>query len=60
MDMSTERKAYGYYWSITPFSLKNGTLNSEIGRYEKIQIGENPKPYKSDNILVHGLISCKN
>jgi hypothetical protein len=37
MDMSTERKAYGYYWSITPFSLKNGTLNSEIGRYEKIQ-----------------------
>jgi len=32
----------------------------EIGRCEKFQIRENPKPYKSGNILVHGLISCKN
>jgi hypothetical protein len=33
---------------------------NEIGRCEKFQIRENPKPYKSGNILVHGLISCKN
>jgi transposase len=33
---------------------------TEIGRCEKIQIRKNPKPYKSGNILVHGLISCKN
>jgi hypothetical protein len=32
----------------------------ETGRCEKFQIRENPKPYKSGNILVHGLISCKN
>ena len=33
---------------------------TEIGRCEKFQIRKNPKPYKSGNILVHGLISCKN
>jgi hypothetical protein len=33
---------------------------TEIGRCEKFQIRENPKPYKSGNILVHGLLSCKN
>jgi len=32
----------------------------ETGRCEKFQIRENPKPYKRCNILVHGLISCKN
>jgi len=32
----------------------------ETGRCEKFQIRENPKPYKSGDILVHGLISCKN
>jgi len=32
---------------------------NEIGRCEKFQIRENPKPYKSGNILVHGLIKCK-
>ena len=32
----------------------------EIGRCEKFQIRKNPKLYKSGNILVHGLISCKN
>jgi hypothetical protein len=26
---------------------------------EKFQIRKNPKPYKSNNILVHGLIKCK-
>ena len=30
------------------------------GKCEKFKIRENPKPYKSGNILVHGLISCKN
>lgn len=33
---------------------------TEIGRCKKFQIRKNPKPYKSGNILVHGLISCKN
>jgi len=31
----------------------------ETGRCEKFQIRENPKPYKSGNILVHGLLKCK-
>jgi len=32
---------------------------NEIGRCEKFQIRKNPKPYKSGNILVHGLLKCK-
>ena len=32
---------------------------TEIGRCDKFQIRKNPKPYKSGNILVHGLIKCK-
>jgi hypothetical protein len=32
---------------------------TEIGRCEKFQIRKNPKPYKSGNILVHGLLKCK-
>jgi transposase len=32
---------------------------TEIGRCEKFKIRKNPKPYKSGNILVHGLIKCK-
>ena len=32
---------------------------TEIGRCEKFQIRKNPKPYKSGNILVHGLIKCQ-
>ena len=32
---------------------------TEIGRCEKFQIRENPKPYKSGNILCHGLLKCK-
>ena len=31
----------------------------ETGICEKFQIRENPKPYKSGNILCHGLIKCK-
>jgi len=31
----------------------------ELGKCEKFQIRKNPKPYKSGNILVHGLIKCK-
>jgi hypothetical protein len=31
----------------------------ETGRCEKFQIIENPKPYKSGNILCHGLLTCK-
>ena len=32
----------------------------EIGECEKFQKRENPKPYKSGEILVHGLLRCKN
>jgi len=32
---------------------------TELGRCEKCQIRKNPKPYKSNNILVHGLIKCQ-
>jgi transposase len=31
----------------------------ETGRCEKFQVRENPKPYKSGNILCHGLLTCK-
>jgi transposase len=31
----------------------------KTGRCEKFQIRKNPKPYKSGNILVHGLIKCQ-
>ena len=31
----------------------------ETGRCEKFQVRENPKPYKSENILCHGLLTCK-
>ena len=31
----------------------------EAGRCETFQIRENPKPYKSGNILVHGRLTCK-
>ena len=32
---------------------------NEIGRCEKFITRKNPKPYKSGNILVHGLLTCK-
>jgi hypothetical protein len=32
----------------------------EGGKCEKFMVRENPKPYKNNNILVHGLTSCKN
>src|SRR3989338_6319037 len=32
----------------------------EGGSCEKFMVRKNSKPYKSGNILVHGLISCKN
>ena len=31
----------------------------ETGRCDKFQIRKNPKPYKSGNILIHGLLTCK-
>lgn len=32
---------------------------AEIGKCEKFMTRKNPKPYKSGNILVHGLLKCK-
>ena len=32
----------------------------EIGICKKIMVRKNPKPYKSGNVLIHGLICCKN
>ena len=38
-----------------------GVYNStEIGICAKTMVMENPRPYKTGNILVHGLICCKN
>jgi transposase len=31
-----------------------------IGRCEKTMTGKNPRPYRSGNILIHGLLYCKN
>ena len=32
----------------------------EIGICKKTMVRENPKPYRTGNIIVHGLIGCKN
>jgi hypothetical protein len=32
----------------------------EVGICKKTMVRENPKPYRSGNIIVHGLICCKN
>jgi hypothetical protein len=32
----------------------------EIGVCVKNMVGKNPRPYRSGNILIHGLICCKN
>jgi transposase len=32
----------------------------EIGICKKTMVRENPKPYRTGNIIVHGLICCKN
>jgi hypothetical protein len=32
----------------------------EVGVCVKNMIGKNPKPYRSGNVLIHGLICCKN
>ena len=32
----------------------------EIGICKKTMVRENPKPFRSGNVLVHGLICCKN
>ena len=32
---------------------------TKIGKCEKFITRKNPKPYKSGNILVHGLLTCK-
>ena len=32
----------------------------EVGVCVKNMVGKNPKPYKSGNVLIHGLICCKN
>ena len=39
-------------------TLIKAIYKTEIGKCEKFQIRENPKSYKSDNILVHELIKC--
>jgi len=35
------------------------TCKTEEGRCEKFKIRKNPKPYRSGDILVHGLLTCK-
>ena len=32
----------------------------EVGVCKKTMVWENPKPYRSGNVLLHGLICCKN
>ena len=32
----------------------------EMGICKKTMVRENPRPYKSGNVLIHGLICCKN
>ena len=42
-----------------PRTVTCSICKKETGRCEKFQIRENPKPYKSGNILCHGLLKCK-
>jgi len=54
------RKAGFQTYLVDEFRTSCRCSKCEIGICEKNMVMENPRPYKTGNILVHGLICCKN
>jgi len=54
------RKAGFQTFLVDEFRTSCRCSKCEIGICKKIMVRENPKPYRSGNVLIHGLICCKN
>jgi hypothetical protein len=54
------RKAGFQTYLVDEFRTSCMCSKCEIGICKKTMVRENPKPYRSDNVLIHGLICCKN
>ena len=54
------RKAGFQTYLVDEFRTSCRCSKCEIGICKKTMVRENPKPFRSGNILVHGLICCKN
>jgi hypothetical protein len=54
------RKARFQTYLVDEFRTSCMCSKCEIGICKKTMIRENPKPYRSGNVLIHGLICCKN
>lgn len=54
------RKAGFQTFLVDEFRTSCRCSKCEIGICKKTTVRENPKPYKSGNVLIHGLICCKN
>jgi hypothetical protein len=54
------RKAGYNTYLVDEFRTSCRCSNCEIGICSKMMIRENPRPFRTGNILVHGLICCKN
>lgn len=54
------RKAGFNTYLVDEFRTSCRCSNCEIGICSKMMIRENPRPFRTGNILVHGLICCKN
>ena len=54
------RKAGFQTYLVDEFRTSCMCSKCEIGICKKTMVRENPKPYRNGNIIVHGLICCKN
>jgi hypothetical protein len=54
------RKAGFQTFLVDEFRTSCRCSKCEIGICKKTMVRENPKPYRSGNVLIHGLICCKN
>jgi hypothetical protein len=54
------RKAGYETYLVDEFRTSCRCSKCEIGICKKTMVRENPKPYRSGNVLIHGLICCKN
>ena len=54
------RKAGFQTYLVDEFRTSCRCSKCEIGICKKTMVRKNPKPFRSDNVLVHGLICCKN
>ena len=54
------RKAGFQTYLVDEFRTSCMCSKCEVGICKKTMVRENPKPYRSGNVLIHGLICCKN